>query len=277
MAMAGIGATLFNNTNAVTIGQSDGLSIQVMLKLAGIGTAAGATSPSIIGLLIRNGVSWRVTLAGCALILGTVALKFLPAVPNRSPIRDKTDERHWDKTLFILVGFGFSATFLEVAIGSWALDLLISRGLVLSSAVVLVTVFSYGIAASRLSLSMTTRLGAAQMWTLSFVLTVTGLLIIILANSSSLTVLGLVVAAFGVGPLGALALAVAAATKKGADAGVAANVIGAGPAIGVGPWLMGWTSDAKGFSVAYTIPLAMLVVASLFFLAARSQDKSKMT
>ena len=270
MAMAGIGATLFNNTNAVTIGKSDGLSIHVMLKLAGIGTAAGATSPSIIGFLIRNGISWRVTLASCALLFGLIALKTLPMIPDRSPVRKESEGRHWDKALMILVGFGFAATFLEVAIGSWALDLLISRGLVLSSAVILVTVFTYGIAVSRLGLSMATNLSAVKMWTLSFVLSASGLALIIFTQSSSLTVVGLAITALGVGPLGALALAVAATSSKGADAGVAANVIGAGPAIGIGSWVMGWVSDSQGFSVAYAIPFVMLVVATLFFGAARS-------
>ncbi|MCX6429610.1 MAG: hypothetical protein NTX12_01295, partial [Actinobacteria bacterium] len=35
MSIAGLGATLFNNTNAVSIGQSSGMSIQVMLRQTG--------------------------------------------------------------------------------------------------------------------------------------------------------------------------------------------------------------------------------------------------
>lgn len=277
MAMAGIGATLFNNTNAVTIGESAGMSIQVMLRQTGVATAAGAISPSIIGFLIRNGISWRVTLSACALILGITAMKTMPLIPDRSPISRKSAGRHWDKTLLILVGFGFSANFLEVATGSWALDLLISRGLVLSTAVVAVTVFSYGIATSRLGFSLTSRYRAHGLWWFSVALTATGLALIIFTRSSTLTVIALIVAALGIGPLGVLALTTAVNTSKGGDAGIAANVIGAGPAIGVGPLMMGWTSDTQGFSVAYCIPLVMLVVASVFYVVASPHDKSRIT
>ena len=277
MAAAGIGATLFNNTNAVTIGESDGMSIHVILRLSGITTLAGATSPIIISFLIRSGISWRYTVASSAVILGLFALKSLPEMPDRAPIRAQSAGRHWDKTLLILVGFGFFATMMEVATGSWALDLLISRGFVLSSAVVLVSFYSYGIATSRLSFSMAERLEADQMWWFSTAITAAGLILIITTENESMAVLGLIVAALGLGPIGALALAAAAATPKGGDAGVAANVIGAGPAIGVGSWLMGWVSDTSGFSIAYGIPLIMLAVASIFFVLVRGQDKSRIT
>ncbi len=277
MAAAGVGATLFNNTNAVTVGESAGMSTHVILRLSGITTLSGATSPIIIGFLIRNGISWRYTVAGCAAFLGLFALKLLPDMPNRAPTRAGSAGRHWDKTLLILVGFGFFATMMEVATGSWALDLLISRGFLLSSAVVLVAFYSYGIATSRLSFSMAEKLGADHMWWFSTVITAAGLILIITTTNETLAFLALIIAALGLGPIGALALAAAAATPKGGDAGVAANVIGAGPAIGVGSWLMGWVSDTSGFSVAYLIPLISLVIASIFFVSVRSQDKSKIT
>jgi predicted MFS family arabinose efflux permease len=275
MSIAGLGATLFNNTNAVSIGQSAGMSIQVMLRQTGIATVSGAISPSIIGFLIRQGISWRVTLAAFALIFGVIALKTMPSIPDRSPLIHRGEGRHWDKSLLILVGLGFTASGLEVTTGSWALDLLISRGMLLSVAVVAVTVVSYGIGLSRLGLAMTTRLGVAMMWWCSAALTATGLLLIVLGKSSTVTMLGLIIAAVGIGPLSALALAIAAISPKGADAGIAANVIGAGPVIGIGSWVIGIVSDSSGFSVAYLIPLMMLVAASGFFLA--SQDKSSTT
>jgi len=275
MSIAGLGATLFNNTNAVSIGQSSGMSIQVMLRQTGIATVSGAISPSIIGFLIRQGISWRVTLAAFALIFGAIALKTMPAIPDRSPLRHRGTGRHWDKSLLILVGLGFTASGLEVTTGSWALDLLISRGMLLSVAVVAVTVVSYGIGLSRLGLAMTSRLGVVTMWWGSAALTATGLLMIVLGNSSTVTMFGLIIAAIGIGPLSALALAIAAISPKGADAGIAANVIGAGPVIGIGSWVIGIVSDTSGFSIAYLIPVVLLVLASGFFLA--TQDKSSTT
>lgn len=274
MSIAGLGATLFNNTNAVTLGQSSGMSVHVMLRQTGIATVAGATSPLIIGVLIRNGISWRVTLAAFGVMLGFLALKLMPAIPDRSPIREKSAGRHWDKSLFILMGLGFAANGLEVTSGSWALDLLISRGMLLSVAVVAVTVLSYGIGISRLGLAMTHRLGVARMWWFSVAIAASGLIVIVLAKSTALTVMGLIIAAIGIGPLAAIALAIAAISPKGADAGIAANVIGAGPMIGIGSWVMGLVSDSSGFSIAYLIPLSLLAVSSGFFVSTQPRSST---
>ncbi len=285
MSLAGAGATLFNNANAATLGHASGMSMKVMLRLAGVATASGALAPSIIGTLIRFGISWRVTLGLCALLVGVIAVKIVPHVPDRPPVAKKDGERHWDRSLLIMVLFGFSANFMESAAGAWALDLLISRDVAVGSAVLLVALFSYGIAISRLGFSFTSRVSAHRVWAFSFTFAFIGLLTVIVFQSSSVTVIGLLVAALGIGPIGALALMRAALTHKGADAGIAANVIGAGPAIGLGPWVMGWASDRSGFSWAYCIPLVMLFITTVLFLVTTPamekksivQFKSRMT
>lgn len=285
MSLAGIGATLFNNTNAATLGHASGMSMKVMLRQAGVATASGAVAPSIIGTLIRFGISWRVTLGIFALLLSIFAVKILPQVPDRPLVAVKDGERHWDKSLLILVAFGFSANFMETASGAWALDLLISREVSVGTAVLLVTLFSYGVAISRLGFSFTSRMSPNKVWVFSFIFALVGLLSIIVFRSPSLTVLGILIAALGIGPIGALALMRAALSHKGADAGIAANVIGAGPAIGFGPWIMGWASDRSGFSWAYCIPIAMLFITTVLYLVTtpttqkrlKAQFKSRMT
>lgn len=285
MSLAGIGATLFNNANAATLGHASDMSMKVMLRLAGVATASGAVAPTIIGALIRLGISWRVTLGVCALLVGVMAVKTVPQIPDRPRVAVKDGERHWDRSLLIMVLFGFSANFMETASGAWALDLLISREVSVGTAVLLVTLFSYGIAISRLGFSFTSRISANKVWAFSFVFTLLGLLIVIVFQSPSVTVIGLLVAALGIGPIAALALMRAALSRKGADAGIAANVIGAGPAIGFGPWLMGWASDRSGFSWAYCIPLVMLFITTALYLVTtpttqkrlKAQFKSRMT
>lgn len=285
MSLAGVGATLFNNTNAATLGHASEMSMNVMLRLAGVATASGAIAPSIIGILIRFGISWRLTLGIFALLLGVFAIRILPQVPERPQVTVKDGERHWDKSLLILVAFGFSANFMETASGAWALDLLISRKVTVGTAVLLVTLFSYGIAISRLGFSFTTRMSPNKVWGFSFTCALVGLLSIIVFRSPSLTVLGILIAALGIGPIGALALMRAALSHKGADAGIAANVIGAGPAIGFGPWIMGWASERSGFSWAYCIPVVMLFITTALYLMTtpttqkrlKAQFKSRIT
>lgn len=275
MSVTAVGATLFNNTNAATLGHASGMSMKVMLRQTGIAAAAGAFAPSIIGTLIRFGISWRITIGIFALLIGILAVKTLPQIPKRPPVLLKEGERHWDRSLLIIVAFGFSATILETASGAWALDLLISRNVAIGSAVLLVALFSYGIAISRLGFSFTSTFSENDVWAISFLLALIGLLVVIIFHSDSITVVGLVVAALGIGPLGALALMRAALSHKGADAGIAGNAIGAGPAIGLGPWIMGWASDRSGFSWAYGIPLGMLLIASALYLATRPKTTNR--
>lgn len=97
-------------------------------------------------------------------------------------------------------------------------------------------------------------------------LMLTGLLTIILSNSSSLSLLGLLIAGFGVGPLGGIALARSAASVQGADVGVASFAIGMGPALGLAPWVMGGMSEKLGFALAYSFIIVVLIIATAVYL-----------
>ncbi|MBC7463715.1 MAG: MFS transporter [Actinobacteria bacterium] len=277
MALAGIGATLFNNTNAVTLGQSSGMSTQIMLRQTGVSTLSGAVAPSIISILIQRGIPWQVTLGTLSVIGCLIALTILPPMPNRSPGLKAKGERHWDKSLLILVAFGFSAACLESGAGSWALDLMISRNVELALATLLVTAFSYGVGTSRLFLSFTKNISMNRMWGGSSTLAFVGLIIIIVTESSALTLAGLIMVALGVGPLTSIGLARAVVSPKGADEGLVANVVGAGLSIGIAPWVMGIVSDGYGFSIAYMFPVVMLFVATYFYFASFRSDKSSTT
>lgn len=274
MCVSGMGSTLFNNVNAATLGAASGNSMQVMLRQSGIGTVCGAIAPTIIGTLISAGIPWRVTLGAFAVICGIFALKFIPAIPKRPIKRPVPGERHWDISLIILVAFSLSSNFLEVATGSWALDLLISRGVAVSAAVILAAFFSYGIAASRLGFSFSSKVTIKMVLASTIALSLIGLILIITTDSSSVTMVGLLIASLGMGPASGLALTLCAASSKGSDAGIAASGMGAGFSIGIGPWIMGFVSDRSGFSTAYSFPVLMLVLMVVFFfLASKGQRK----
>lgn len=277
MALAGAGATLFNNTNAVTLGQSSGMSTKIMMRQTGIATLSGAVAPSIISILLQAGISWQITLGTLSVIGCSIALTILPPMPNRSPAPKAKGERHWDKPLVILLLLGFCAATLEGAAASWALDLMISRNVELAIATLLITAFSYGIGTSRLFLSFTKNVSLHQMWAGASSIAFVGLIIIIITDSAALTLLGLILTALGVGPLGAIGLTRAVVSPKGADEGLVANVVGVGLSIGIAPWVMGIVSDSYGFSVAYMFPLVVLFVAAFFYLATYRGDRSKTT
>jgi predicted MFS family arabinose efflux permease len=265
MSMAGLGGTLFNNTNAATVGQDSRTSTRLLLRQSGISTFCGATAPTIIGILIRLGVPWRATLFSIAIAVGVVAFKIVPIVPDRFPIAAGKTGPHIDRSILLLVLFSFTASLVESGTGAWILDLLLSRKVSIGSAVLLATVFSYGVASSRISFSFAERVSPASIWIFSTVVAISGLMVIITASAAPATMLGLVIASLGIGPIGALALARSAASTKGSDVGIAAFVVGAGPANGFGAWIMGTMSERSGFSTAYSLPIIFLLIATGFF------------
>ncbi len=267
-SLCAIGATLFNNTNAATLGQVKGSSLPLMLRTTGIATATGAFAPTIIGALVARGFSWRLTLLFFALAVGFASMRVVPTVPDRFPTAEK-GARLVDREYSLMLALGLAANFLEIGAGSWALDLLISRHLGNSAALVLASLFSFGIASGRLASSARAHLGATKIWLLSAITAAIGLGVVITTSSGALTVWGLVIASIGIGPLGGIALAFASDSPKGADTGISANVIGAALAIGLGPMVVGIVSDSYGFSWAYCISALMLVVASTLFLVVR--------
>lgn len=267
-----IGATLVNNTNAATLGLAPGSSLGIMLRTTGIATGVGAFAPALIGALVGRGISWRLTLLIFTLIVGSISFWLVPIVPDRSPVV-AIGVKSLDREFKLLFFLGFSANFLEVGAGAWALDLLIARDVKNAAALVLATIFSFGIATSRLGFSLRARIGEDRIWSVSTLVTAVGLALIIGTSNGSLTVIGLIVASIGVGPLGAIALAMASDSSRGSDSGIAANVIGAGVAIGIGPWIIGFASDQYGFSFAYVITALLLGIATIFFTILR-RDRS---
>ena len=264
--LAAVGATIFNNTNSATLGAHSGTAVKMMLRTTGIGGFFGAVSPTVIGLFTRAGINWRYTIMVTTLILCVIAFKLIPKIEKRELIENQSKKIYWDKSFLILVIFGFLTIWLEVGLTSWSLDLLIDRGMIVRNAVLVVTSVGYFIAISRIFFSFFSHISIKFMWSFSMLLMLTGLLTIILSNSSSLSLLGLLIAGFGVGPLGGIALARSAASVQGADVGVASFAIGMGPALGLAPWVMGGMSEKLGFALAYSFIIVVLIIATAVYL-----------
>lgn len=263
--LAAVGATIFNNTNSATLGAHSGTAVKMMLRTTGIGGFFGAISPTVIGVFTRNGIQWRYTIMVATFILAVIAFKLIPQIAKREVNLDQKQKIHWDKSFLILVFFGFLTIWLEVGLTSWSLDLLIDRGMVVRNAVLIVTSVGYFISVSRIFFSFLAHISITFMWSFSMLLMLAGLIIIVASNSPVLSLVGLLIAGFGVGPLGGIALARSAASEQGADVGVASFAIGMGPALGLAPWVMGGMSEKLGFSLAYSFIILILIVASAVY------------
>lgn len=264
--LAAVGATIFNNTNSATLGAHSGTAVKMMLRTTGIGGFFGAVSPTVIGIFTRAGIEWRYTIMVTTLALGAIAFTLIPEIAKREVVENHKQKIHWDKSFLVLVFFGFLTIWLEVGLTSWSLDLLIDRGMIVRNAVLVVTIVGYFISTSRIFFSFFSHISIGFMWSFSALLMLSGLVVVIVSNSPIWSLVGLLIAGFGVGPLGGIALARSAASVQGSDVGVASFAIGMGPALGIAPWVMGGMSEKLGFSLAYSFIIVILAIASGVYL-----------
>ena len=260
-----IGATIFNNTNAAILGSHSPTALKMMLRTTGIGGLLGALSPTVIGIFAHNGVNWSVTVGVSTVALGAAALLIIPAIPLREKNSDYQLRIRWDAKFISLVCFGFLTIWLECGTVAWALDLLVDRGQELKTAVIFVTAVGYFIAISRILFSFFPKIKTRTLWNYSAILMAGSLITIIFTQSYTVSLVALICAGFGVGPLGGIAIAKSARSVQGPDVGIASFALGMGPALGLSPWVMGGVSEGWGFSTAYALILIILVIATVLF------------
>lgn len=268
--LAAIGATIFNNTNSAILGSHSPSALKMMLRTTGIGGLFGALAPTVIGVLSHGifnvgEIKWNYTVSVTTLILATVAFFLIPEIPSRAQESGDVLKIKWNKSFLLLVLFGFLTIWLESGTVTWALDLLVDRGQELKTAVIFVTAVGYFIAISRIAFSFAPKVGTKMLWNFSAVLLGGALLTIVVTDSYSISLAALIVAGFGVGPLGGIALANSARSEQGPDVGVASFALGMGPALGIAPWVMGGVSETLGFPAAYALIFIILILATLLF------------
>ncbi|CAB4558248.1 unannotated protein [freshwater metagenome] len=155
---------------------------------------------------------------------------------------------------------------MEVSLSSWAVDLLSERGTAVKTAVLFATIAPYFVALSRIYLSTKNEYNLQRIWSYCFITVSLGIGIIVFTSSPTLTLVGLIIAAAGIGPCASIAIALASGSEQGADKGIAAFVIGMGISNGTSPWIMGFVSENYGFRAAYSVIFVALLLTTLTFI-----------
>jgi predicted MFS family arabinose efflux permease len=210
-------------------------------------------------------IPWRATVAITAVLIGLVALKIVPELDARPEPALAESKIIWNNAMVAILIFAFLTITMEVSLSAWAVDLLTERGSEVKSAVLFATVAPYFLAISRIYLSTKDEHNVQRIWGFSFVSISSGVLLVIFANSPTLTLAGLIIAAAGIGPTASIAIANASSTAQGSDRGIAAFVIGMGISNGTSPWIMGFVSENFGFAAAYGVVLLALLAATYVF------------
>jgi len=259
------GSVIAGNTSTAILGSHSKTALKNMFRTTGVGLFVGALAPTLIGLTTQVEIPWRLTMATTAAVIGAIALFLIPELEARPEPEDKLGKIIWDKPILYIFFFAFLTITMEVSLSAWALDLLTDRGASVKVAILFATVGPYFVALTRIYLSTKNEYNLHRIWNFAVIAISIGTLIIIFSGSPTLTILGLIIAAIGIGPCAAIAIANASACTQGSDRGIAVFTIGMGLSMGASPWIMGLISEAFGFAAAYSVILIALVASTYFF------------
>jgi MFS family permease len=265
IAMAASGSVITGNTATAILGAHSKTALKNMFRSTGVGLFMGSVSPTVIGVTTQVDVPWRWTVAISAVVVGITAQFLIPELAARP--EPAVDERkiNWDRHFIAIIIFAFLSITMEVSLSSWAVDLLSERGTALKAAVLFATVAPYFVALSRIYLSTKNEFNLPRIWIYCFTSVSAGIAIVVFTTSPTLTLVGLIVAAAGIGPCAAIAIALASGSDQGSDRGIAAFVMGMGISNGASPWIMGFVSENFGFKAAYAVIFLVLVLTTFTF------------
>ena len=259
------GSVVAQNTINAILGSHSKTALKNMFRTTGFSLFVGAFSPTVIGLTTQVEIPWRYTMATTAAVIGVIALFLVPELEARPEPVGESTKIVWDKPIIYILLFSFMTITMEVCLSTWALDLLTDRGASVKVAILFATVGPYFVALCRIYLSTKGSYNLHRIWNFAIFAITTGTLLIIFTGSPTLTIIGLIIAALGIGPCAAIAIANASGSAQGADRGIAVFVIGMGLSCGASPWIMGFVSEAFGFAVAYSIILLSLIASTYLF------------
>ena len=265
IALAVSGSVIMGNTTTAILGSHSKTALKNMFRTTGFGLFMGSVSPTVIGLTTQVDIPWRWTVAIAAVVVGTVAQFLIPELGQR-PEQSKADRKiKWDRHFIAIMIFAFLSITMEVSLSSWAVDLLSERGTAVKTAVLFATVAPYFVALSRIYLSTKNEFNLKKIWSFSFAAVAIGIAIVVFTSSPTLTLVGLIIAAAGIGPCASIAIALASGSDQGADKGIAGFVMGMGISNGASPWIMGFVSENFGFRAAYSVIFFVLILTTLTF------------
>ena len=265
IALAAAGSVICGNTATAILGSHSKTALKNMFRSTGFGLFMGSVSPTVIGVTTQVDVPWRWTVAITAVAIGAVAQFLIPELDARPEPAHGERKINWDKHFIAIMVFAFLSITMEVALSSWAVDLLSERGTGLKSAVLFATIAPYFVALSRIYLSTKNEFNLPRIWAYCFAAVTLGIAIVVFTSSPTLTLVGLIIAAAGIGPCASIAIALASGSEQGSDKGIAGFVMGMGLSNGASPWIMGYVSENYGFEAAYGVIFIVLILTTLTF------------
>lgn len=267
--IAGMGGTLLVNVANSALTEKHGRAGGAAITEAnGLGALVGAAAPVVLGVSVGVGLGWEPALlvvigllAVLAVVMPTLAAPARTAEPGHGTL----PVRYWWAwgVLVMLIAVEFSYSV-------WATTLVAERtgtptGAATSTLTVLILCLGIGrVLGARLAL----RVRPGLLLLVSVAVTAVGWLVLWLATSLAVAVVGLAVSGLGMAfhfPLGVSRSLEASGGLTDLASGRIA--LGGGLAIGLAPFVLGALSDAVGVHAAFVLVPALLAAAGLLLVA----------
>lgn len=273
--ITGVGGTLVVNAAAAAIIHHHGrLGSAALSEANAIAAGAGALAPFMIAAAVSQGLSWRVGLAMVVPFIIVLAVAYGGTPVPSAAISPRSEQaplqgRFWWAwgTLVCLIG-------VEFCFSIWGSVLVAERsGQALASGTLGVTGFVLGIGLGRaVGSRLALRFGSGVLLVGAIAVALLGWGLVWTSTSLVGGIVGMVVAGIGVAlhfPLGMSRLITLSDGQGDRASGMAA--IGAGLAIGLAPFALGWISDRVGIHSAFLIVPGLLCGASVLLVLSASR------
>jgi MFS family permease len=259
IGLAAFSQTIVNAISLAQISHDAAPSMRRMMIQTGIQAVVGATAILLISASLQAGQGWRLPVVIGALVLTPISLLTIWRVKFLAPeiTHTHSSEDLSGKDEFKIVTFGIINSVLEVGVGFWALDLLVSRDAPVALGALGSAILSYGIAAGRLSLALW-QPKSPLVITLAVSAIIIGSLLICIVEDPLLTMVGLTIAAVGISPLFALGAFRVSEGFAHADYRISRYMMGASFSYGFAPFILAIVFDNFGYVIGYAalIPFA---------------------
>ncbi len=267
--LAGTAGSAIVNAHSAVLSEHHGDAGPAAISEANaLASASGLFGPLAVGIAVSIGLGWRagilvtVVLAALALVLvRPVTVPAAPDLPTPGGEAGRLPVAYWTAWVVIVLDVA-----VEFCMAIWAGELLRDRaGVSAGTATAAVTALILGMAVGRVvGGRLALRRAPDTLLVQAIVLTAVGFAVFWASRQPVVAVAGLLVAGLGMAlhfPLG-IARALAASDGR-LDQAAARASLGAGLAIGLGPWALGAVADAVGTHRAFLLVPVLLAAAGL--------------
>lgn len=266
VGLAAYSQTTVNAISLAQISHDAAPSMRRMMLQTGTQAVVGATAILLISASLHSGNGWRLPIVLGALILTPISLINVWRVKFINP---ETTHQHagalLNKALQTrLVTYGVINSILEMGVGFWAIDLLVSRDAPVALGALGSAILSFGIAAGRLSLAYI-QPNSHRVIRIAVSAIVIGVLTVSIFDNPYITMGGLTLAALGTSPLFGLGAFRVSEGFTHADFRISRYMMGTAFSYGFAPFVLAIIFDNFGYSIGYALLIPVAIAGYLMW------------